>query len=267
MKTEAVVAQTWDNLVFENRNKAYGAYSVRRSYSDRVIYALFISMAGLVLILTTPMLVSLLKGEEVKLPPVISDLPPTLIDLKKKVDIILTQHTPPPAHAPATASQRKIPPVVTTADVPDENIPLVEQLTSGVEGSGQISESDPNAFTTGISEGVGELPVVKRSEPFITVEEMPEYVGGTEAMVRFIQRKIHYPAAARRTGVDGTVYVSFVIDPEGKIINPSILRGISADCDAEALRLISMMPLWKAGRQNHTPVSVKMVLPIRFKIV
>lgn len=265
MKTEAVAAQTWDDLVFENRNKAYGAYSVRRSYSDRVIYALFISMAGLTLILITPTLVSLLKGEEIKLPPVVS-LPTTLIDLKDKVDIILTPRaTPPPAQAPVRPSLRNLPPTVTTAEVPAEETTLIEQLTTGSEGNGQTGEGNPTNILTVGGEGVGDLPVIKSSEPFISVEEMPEYVGGREAMARYIQRKIHYPASARRTGVDAIVYVSFVVDPEGKIINPTILRGISADCDAEALRLISQMPLWKAGRQNHTSVFVKMVLPIRFK--
>ena len=263
MKTEAVVAQTWDDLVFENRNKAYGAYSVRRSYSDRILYALFISLAGLTLILLTPVLVALLKGEKVELPDLIPNGP--IIEITKRPDIILTPRVTPPAQAPVRPALRNVPPTVTTDEVPVTDTPPVEQLTSGGEGNGQIGEVDPNAFTTG-GEGMGELPIVKNSEPFVNVEEMPEYIGGTEAMARFIQRKIHYPASARRTGVNGTVYISFVIGPEGKIINPTILKGVSADCDAEALRLISLMPLWKAGRQNHMPVSVKMVLPIRFKI-
>jgi protein TonB len=85
-------------------------------------------------------------------------------------------------------------------------------------------------------------------------------------MYNFIRSKIHYPASARRMGLEGTVYVSFVIDRDGKVIKVEVIRGLSPDCDKEAARVIALLPGWNPGRQNDVPVMVRMTLPITFAL-
>jgi len=86
-------------------------------------------------------------------------------------------------------------------------------------------------------------------------------------MIRFLKRKIRMPESAIRQNLSGTVYVSFVISHNGKVTDVKVIKGISTDCDKEAIRIISMMPDWIAGKQNKVSVPVRMVLPIRFQAV
>ena len=77
---------------------------------------------------------------------------------------------------------------------------------------------------------------------------------------------MRYPAVAARNEIEGTVFVSFVIDASGKVVNVGILKGINSDLDKEAARVIAMMPAWKAGKQHDKNVSVRMTLPIKFQL-
>jgi protein TonB len=95
---------------------------------------------------------------------------------------------------------------------------------------------------------------------------MPAYDGGMEEMYRFIKNKVRYPASARRIGIQGTVFVTFVVNSEGKVVNVHTVKGISADCDKEAERVIALLSKWKPGMQNHNAVSVRMTLPIKFQM-
>jgi len=98
------------------------------------------------------------------------------------------------------------------------------------------------------------------------VEQQAEFDGGFEAMAKFIAKNMKYPAQARRMGVEGSVFVSFVVDKEGNISDPQVLKGISADCDKEAIRVVKAMPPWKPGKQNGKPVKSRFVLPIKFRL-
>jgi TonB family protein len=100
----------------------------------------------------------------------------------------------------------------------------------------------------------------------MVVEEQPEFEGGYEAIMDFIRKNKRNPASARRMGIDGTVYVSFVVRKNGTIDDVKVLRGISADCDKEAVRVVQMMPPWKPGGQNGKAVDVRLNLPIKFHL-
>jgi protein TonB len=97
-------------------------------------------------------------------------------------------------------------------------------------------------------------------------EVMPEYEGGMKAMIRFISKNIHYPAAARVTGQEGTVYIRFVVNSLGQVVDVEVLKGVNAMLDREAMRVVTLMKRWKPGSQNNTPVNVRMVLPIKFQL-
>jgi protein TonB len=100
----------------------------------------------------------------------------------------------------------------------------------------------------------------------MVVEQQAEFEGGLQALGKYLNKNLRYPASARRMGIEGQVFVSFVIDKEGKISDIQVVKGISADCDKEAVRVVSSMPNWKPGKQNGRPVKSRFVLPIRFKL-
>lgn len=101
---------------------------------------------------------------------------------------------------------------------------------------------------------------------FAVVEKMPEYPGGEEARIKFMVENIKYPANAREKGVQGTVFISFVVEKDGSITNVKTLRGIGSGCDEEAVRVISMMPPWKPGIQKGQPVRVQFNMPVKFSL-
>jgi protein TonB len=97
-------------------------------------------------------------------------------------------------------------------------------------------------------------------------EVMPNYEGGLKAMMKFIQKNMKYPNHAKQIGMEGKVFVKFVVNYEGKVVGVGIIKGISEDYDKEAARVIAMMPNWNPGMQNKMPVSGRMILPINFKL-
>ncbi|MBI3134122.1 MAG: TonB family protein [Bacteroidetes bacterium] len=98
------------------------------------------------------------------------------------------------------------------------------------------------------------------------VEKMPEFKGGQEALINYLGTNIVYPKSAQENKVEGSVYISFVVESTGKISKCSVKRGVHTDLDNEALRVVSAMPDWIPGEKNGKPVNVEMVLPISFKL-
>jgi len=101
---------------------------------------------------------------------------------------------------------------------------------------------------------------------FTIVEEMPTFPGGEEAGVKFLTDNIHYPEQASENGIQGIVYVSFIIDSKGNVTDVKVLRGIGGGCDEEAIRVIKIMPKWNPGKQNGKPVRVLYNMPIIFTL-
>ena len=101
---------------------------------------------------------------------------------------------------------------------------------------------------------------------FIIVEESPEYPGGDGARLSFLRSNIKYPQSAREIGIQGTVYVEFVVEKDGSISNVSIIRGIGGGCDEEAVRVVKMMPKWNRGKQRGKEVRVSFKMPIKFTL-
>ncbi len=101
---------------------------------------------------------------------------------------------------------------------------------------------------------------------FIIPENMPEYIGGDEARIRFLTNNLRYSQADVAERVQGTVFISFIIDKDGSTSNVKLLRGIGGDCDKEALRVVRLMPKWKPGIFNNKPVRVQFNMPLKFTL-
>ncbi len=109
--------------------------------------------------------------------------------------------------------------------------------------------------------------ILNETAPVYTiVEEMPYFPGGDEARVKYLAENIKYPEIAKTYAIQGTVYISFIIEADGSISNVKILRGIGGGCDEEACRVIRDMPAWIPGSQNGKPVRVLFNMPIYFKL-
>lgn len=111
-----------------------------------------------------------------------------------------------------------------------------------------------------------ESPKDKEVEIFQVVEQMPEFPGGTNALMKFLVKNVKYPAVAQKEKTEGRVIVQFVVDTQGNVTSPKVVSSVSPELDQEALRVVKMMPKWKPGMQKGHKVCVKYTVPIYFKI-
>ncbi|MBK7853372.1 MAG: energy transducer TonB [Bacteroidetes bacterium] len=259
----------WDNavnperveLVFAERNKEYGAYVIRKKYQRRVLMALLYSVAGIVVIVGVPKLLEVLSKVKLSSKTAVTEV----VTLAEPPPIDKTTPPPPPVIPPPPVQQtiKFTPPKVVKDEEAQEPPPTQEEVkdiqvsTQTQEGSKDIVDLPP------------ENPVVAdpdEGKVFTVVEEMPTFPGGEEKLFEYLQRNIKYPPVARENGIQGRVYVTFVVDKDGKIKEAKVLRGIQGGCDEEALRVVRSMPDWKPGRQNGRNVQVQYNLPVNFTL-
>ena len=106
----------------------------------------------------------------------------------------------------------------------------------------------------------------EESELIFVYEDMPEFPGGMDSLRSYLQENIHYPQEAIDSGIEGRVFVNFVVEEDGSITSAKVMRGLGYGCDEEAIRLVSNMPKWKPGTQREVPVRVSYNLPIKFEM-
>ena len=277
MMTNAQLATaSLDDIVFDGRNRHYGAYELRALYQRHMTRALVIATAMLALILVFP-LVSQLLAEALP-----AAKPPTIVEAKPDIFIIEepTVVTPPPPAAAKPASTppqlptvKNVVPVVAKDDAvkPDDKVPDQHELETTQSGL-TTNAGDPNAVAT----IPNDLPVGKTdnvvtevsSKPYIFVEQMPELPGGggQPAIVAAIQKAVRYPSMALRNQVEGRVFVSFTVDPQGEVTDVKIVKGLGSGIDEETIRAIKTLPRFIPGKQNGREVSVSFTVPVTYKI-
>lgn len=150
--------------------------------------------------------------------------------------------------------------VVTAYGIAKEKKSLGNATTETRDAKAQTSESKVQTKSAKNREGVKENGV------FTVVEQMPEFPGGENARFEFLSKNIVYPTLAAENGIQGTVYLSFIVKKDGRITDARILRGIGGGCDEEALRVVRNMPPWKPGKQNGKHVDVLFNMPVIFKL-
>lgn len=165
---------------------------------------------------------------------------------------------------PITSQERVLPPpppapkVTDVLNIVDADVALEDALI--IEDSEAVMETEIS-FSGIQTEYEREESVV-----FFIVEDMPEFPGGDAAMHNYLKQNIQYPPEARENGIQGRVYVSFVIDTDGSIVDVRVVRSISPSLDAEAIRIVKSMPRWKPGRQRGKAVQVSYTVPINFML-
>ena len=266
MSDTILYKRSWMDLIFRKKNQNYGAFELRQVYDKNVMIGLLIAIAIFVVSLSLPLIIKLLGSKDNVIEA------PQVVEVKLEEIKPMDPKTPPPPPPPKIEIPKSVaaqiaflPPKVE----PDEQVvdepPTIDDIkdkvisTQNVEGTKGDNEIEVIEST-----GTGTGPVeVAKEEPFLVVEQMPEFPGGELEMKKFITNNFKYPAQALQMEVQGKVYVQFVVSASGKISDITIIKGIGSGCDQEAARVVGMMPNWSAGRQNGRSVPVRFTIPIK----
>jgi len=172
-------------------------------------------------------------------------------DVPEEIIPITEQKVKPPPPPP--------PKKVIQINVVEDDVEVEEDVTIDVEADEEtiVEEYVPIEV---------EEEVVEEAPIFTVVESMPEFKGGMPELYKYLGNNIKYPVMAKESGIQGKVYVTFVVERDGSITDVRVLRGIGGGCDEEAVRVVQGMPNWTPGKQRGKPVRVQYNLPVRFTL-
>ncbi len=262
----------WLDLVFNHRNKNYGAYELRQSYGRTMAKSMGIAFAAVALLSAAAIIFKAKPKQEFKFTTVhLADpaliVPPVEAKPKQPDAPAPIEHQKPAA--PVETKGFTTPHLVTTE--PPTEPPTIDQLkdvaigpvdVKGPSGTGNVIDSkDPGPGGPGtakVDEGVHTLGEV--------LEVMPEPVGGAAAWAKFLQKNLRFPGAAQDAGVSGRVFMSFIIEKDGTLSNIKVDRGAGYGFDEEATRVLKLAKAWKPGVQNGQNVRVRYSIPISFQL-
>ena len=144
---------------------------------------------------------------------------------------------------------------------------MEEMVVTGMAQDGVGAKSvDPNKKVVAVVDVPNDKPVIQEGEVFTVVEEMPQFPGGMGEAMRFLAKNIKYPVESQKAKIEGRVIVQFVVKENGKVADIKVMRGVSPELDAEAMRVVGLMPDWIPGKQRGKAVPVKYTMPIMFRL-
>ncbi|MCX6258464.1 MAG: TonB family protein [Bacteroidia bacterium] len=244
----------FDELVFKVRNKDYGAYDLRRKYNRTVTIASIIAFLIMTLAIGIPYLLAKIEeGKKVIENTVVAEMS----DMKAPEEAPPPPPPPPPPEEIVQQVKYVAPTVVDTVVEDKKEMASIE---------------DVKATTTNVAPQEDVMVVQKEqvveeaAEVFTIVEEMPMFPGGDDSLRKYIAKSVKYPEVARENGIQGRVYVQFVVNGKGKVEQVKVVRGVDPTLDKEAIRIIESLPGWQPGKQRGKPVKVSFTVPINFKL-
>ena len=256
-----------NELVFEHRNRDYGAYQIRKEYDRSMV---FIMLGILLSVGLLYFLFSVLKS---------NPLPPVFHAPKVDVAVAIDTWKVQEKTVPVVHNQQKVAAVEkkTAFQEPQASDKQVTEKTKSQEELSKSTagavDSDQKGKVLGFSLPVKQTPTVpeliqKKENPVDFADVEAEFPGGLKEMVKFIQSHLIYPREAISMGAEGKCYLRFVVDETGNIESVRVLRGVYGcpECDREAVRVVNLMPLWKPGSLKGKNVSTYFDLPINFQL-
>ena len=260
----------WCELVFQGKNKAYGAYKMRADSPKRHMWAMAIVVIIAAAGFSIPAWVGPADSEqkevmtEVTVLSQLSEEPEVKQEEFKKVEPV----APPPA---LKSSIKFTAPVIKKDEEvrDDEEIRGQEELTrtkvaisiADVKGNDELNGKD----IAELKEVITKAPEVEE-KPFTMVEQMPQFPGGDRELLSFIAKNLRYPTVSQENGIQGKVIIRFVVSTTGDVKEITVLRSLDPYCDKEAIRVIRSLPKWIPGKQNGRNVPVYYTVPITFKL-
>jgi protein TonB len=263
-----LTAQRWLDLVFEGKNKRYGAYVLREESGNRHLKALLIvTIVGLALIFLPKVISSVIP----KAPDVIQTDEVTMVEINQEIpeedQIKQIENVPPPPLLKETV--QFTPPVIKRDEEVKNEVVSQQELTDNkadisvktVEGvkEGGVDIADLQDHKVVVQEE-------KKPEIFSHVEVPPSFPGGERELMKWLTENINYPVIAAEQGIQGRVILRFVVGPDGSVGNVEVQRSLDPSCDKEAVRVVKKMPKWIPGKQNGNAVYVYYTLPVLFKL-
>ncbi|MEP6610300.1 MAG: TonB family protein [Mucilaginibacter sp.] len=254
----------WTDRVFDDRNKAYGAYELRHNYSNTMVKAMAIAFLGVGMLCAASIILRTAPTGD-KVIHVISDpfiQPPAIAHPKEIKPPVPPKHIKAETICPAAAT--KFVEMVVKPNELADNPPKNAELTGNI---GQVTVKgpvSPPSLPVETPPGKGTLSDESVYNP-IGLEFMPEPVGGAAAWNKFLSKNLRFPAAAQEEGVGGRVFLSFIIEKDGTLSHITVDQPAGHGFDEEALRVLKLAKAWTPGRQNGQPVRVKYSIPISFQ--
>jgi protein TonB len=258
MTTDLNRVPDFEDIVFENRNKKYGAYVLRKKYSQNVTISLLIGiiiMASAIIIpyIKVKATENLLKHEERR-------VEIKMETLDQPNETVVPPPPPPPPPAETIGQVKYVAPVVVDTVKLEDNV----QLMTAAEAQIKIKDGDVVEIVPEVKERLQEVET--DPEPFMFVEEMPEPSGGLPGLYNYIAENTRYPEVAKENNIQGKVLVRFCVNSKGNIEQVSIFKGVDPELDAEAIRVVKTFPPFKPGKMSGKPVPVWYLVPINFQL-
>ncbi|WP_353182652.1 TonB family protein [Parapedobacter lycopersici] len=267
-----IFKREWLDVVFEGRNKDYGAYDLRKIAPKATNIGLVVASIAFVLLLMAPAIARWLGIQSDSGP--VEKIIETEVVLSEPPPVNEEEPPPPPPVEPPPPRVDQVrmpePKVVPAEQVQDEEPPTVEQLKLADPGSKTI-EGDPNAeiridLPVGEGEIDAEVTETSTDQIFQSVEINPEPPGGMAAFMQWVGKNYQYPQAAMDAGVNGQVQVSFVVERDGSLTDLKVVKDLKFGTGEAAIKMLQKAPKWSPGIQNGRPVRVAYTLPIRLSI-
>ena len=271
-----LISSDWVDLVFEGRNKAYGAYRLRKSTTKRNILA----MVAVVLLLIVAFIILTVKNfvDEQRAKVAMTQVaeltnykqPEKKAEVKqKKVEV-----EPERVVERVKSSIKFTAPVIKKDEEvkPDEELKTQDELMSTKTAIGTFDvkgNDDANGEILKAKEVIAEPEPPKHEEEnkvFDIVEQQPLFPGGPAALMKYLSENTKYPVVAQENGVQGRVTVQFVVEKDGSISDVHVLRGVDPSLDKEAVRVVKSLPRWTPGKQNGITVRVNYRVPVLFRL-
>lgn len=256
----------WRELVFQGKNKAYGAYQLRGESDKRHNRAMLIVTLVAVVGFSMPKLIEMATPKQKEINETVTELSQlekaeVKNDIKKATEVV-----PPP---PLKSTIKFVAPVIAK----DEEVSEEDEMKSQEEltnANVQISVADVKGVTGGtvdiadVKQAVTE--VAEPEKIWDVIEQMPSFPGGDGELMATLSKNIKYPVIAQENGIQGKVILGFVVTKSGAISDVTVMRSLDPSCDKEAIRVVKLLPKWIPGKQNGENVNVRYTLPVVFKL-
>lgn len=248
----------FDDIVFSNRNKEYGAYILRKKYSRSVIISLLIGISITATAIITPYINA--RALEDRQKRAERQVEIKMENLDQPAEQIALPPPPPPPLSDVLQQQKYVPPVVVDSVKPEDDV----QLMTADEAQSNVKNEEAVEIVIEVKEEVQEEKA--ESEPFLSVEEMPVPPGGVEGLFKYIGENTKYPEIAKENNIQGKVYIRFCVTSKGDVEKVSVIKSVDPELDAEAIRVVKTFPRFTPGKQSGKPVPVWFTVFINFQL-
>ncbi len=272
-----LINDSWVDLVFESKNKSYGAYQLRKNTGKRNVKSMIIVFGTIAAILIASWAKVAIENAmpkkvaietDVELSKLAQKKEPAKVERKEPVKVEMEQKV---VEKVKSSVKFTAPEIKKDDEVkPEDELKSQDELskTNTAIGSFDVKGNDEAAGEVLKAKEViaDEKPKEEETKVFDVVEQMPQFPGGNAALFEYLSKHIKYPVIAEENGIQGRVIVTFVVERDGSITDVKVVKSVDPSLDKEAQRVVKGMPRWIPGKQNGSAVRVKYTVPVTFRL-